>query len=384
MSAFLTLHSPIRRTINTLALRPAIAIMKPSFLRNPVPELLPTSPLRFHATRLAPSPTGALHLGHARTFLLTWWLARQAGARIFMRMEDLDAGRAKPESIQQAYDDLRWLGIDWDPYPQSSPPGGEVVQSQRLPLYVAALETLWQKRAIYPCTCTRADIAAAVAASASAPHETDPAPRYPGSCAAADPAALRHLPARDVPAALLARTGKPACWRLRVPPGPIAFDDLIAGPQSLDVQATSGDFPLTRFDGAPAYQLACVVDDHDMAIDLVLRGDDLLPSTPRQLALYRALGYRPPRFAHAPLVVGADGKRLAKRHGESRIAQFRAAGARPDQIVGWAAWRSGQLPSPVPTSAAALIPAFTLAHLPKKRIILTPEDLALLAPPPAK
>lgn len=336
-------------------------------------------PIAFTRTRLAPSPTGALHLGHARTFLITWWLARQAGARVFMRMEDLDVGRAKRESVQQAYDDLRWLGMGWEGYPGSTHEGGEVVQSERLGLYGAALGALWEQGAIYPCTCSRADIAAAVAGAASAPHESDPNPRYPGSCAGRELAAYRGMPFDEAAEALRAALGKSVCWRLRVAAGAIEFVDEIAGPQSLDVQATAGDFPLTRFDGTPAYQLACVVDDHAMGIDLVVRGDDLLPSTPRQVALYRALGYAAPRFAHVPLVVGPDGKRLAKRHGESRIAQFRAAGCAPEQVVGWAAWRSGQLAAPRPVAAAELAAGFDLRRLPRERITLGAADLTLLA-----
>jgi glutamyl-tRNA synthetase len=321
----------------------------------------------FTRTRLAPSPTGALHLGHARTFLLTWWLARQTGAQIVMRMEDLDLGRAKPESVQQAYDDLHWLGMDWD--------GENVVQSGRLPLYAAALEQLWSQDKIYPCTCRRADIAAAVAGVASAPHETDATVRYPGTCAAT---LYARQTIAETGAAIRATTGKEVCWRLRVPPGPTRFNDALAGPQTFDVATDSGDFPLTRFDGTPAYQLAVVVDDHDMAIDMVIRGDDLLSSTPRQLLLYQALGWQPPAFAHVPLVVGTDGKRLAKRHGESRIAQFRSAGVSPEKIVGWTAWRSGQIASPHPLSAKDLIQTFAPSKIPTTRITLTASDLDFL------
>lgn len=349
--------------------------------------------LPFHATRLAPSPTGALHLGHARTFLITWWMARQAGAKIYLRMEDLDAGRAKPESVQQAYDDLHWLGIDWDTYEETQnskvKTQNQVVQSERQELYTAALESLWSQGKIYPCICTRADIAAHVAASASAPHETDAQPRYPGTC---DGRFDTSRPLAQTLAVIHAATGKPACLRLRVPRQTTSFTDLIAGPHSLNVHQEAGDFPLTRFaipepsdighssfTLPPAYQLACVVDDHAMAIDLVIRGDDLLPSTPRQLLLYQALGLAPPRFAHVPLVIGPDGKRLAKRHGESRIAQFRAAGIPPERIVGWAAWRSGQLETPREISAQHLLQNFDLAKLPRHRLTLTPDDLAFLS-----
>lgn len=344
----------------------------------------------FHTTRLAPSPTGALHLGHARTFLVTWWLARQAGARIFMRMEDLDLQRARPESVAQAYDDLRWLGIEWDPFCSPEAPrfaveaahcvDGNVVQSRRVGRYDQALERLWQRGAIYPCTCSRADIAAAVVSAGNAPHESDATPRYPGTCDG-DLSSLRGLTALHATQAVRDRTGKPVCWRLRVArEGPVAFQDLVAGPQRFDVHAEVGDFPITRFAVASeenlpaAYQLACVVDDHAMGVDLVVRGDDLLSSTPRQLLLYRALGLMPPRFAHVPLVVGPDGKRLAKRHGESRIAQFRAAGVRPEEVVGWAAFTCGLLPARTALSARAALGAFDLHGLPRERVVLAGPD----------
>jgi len=348
--------------------------------------------LRFNRTRLAPSPTGRLHLGHARTFLVTWWLARQAGAQVVMRMEDLDAGRAKAEAVAQAYEDLQWLGMDWDLGPGTEARSskdhkggvGSLVQSERAAagVYDAVVERLWQAEAIFPCVCTRADLLAAVAGGASAPHEGENQPRYPGTCRgllAGIDGPMRGLTVADAARSVRLATGKVPCWRLLVRPGTQAFDDLIMGAQRFDVSAEAGDFPVTRFDEAPAYQLAVVADDSAMGIDCVIRGDDLLSSTPRQMLVYQALGRPVPAFAHVPLVIGPDGKRLAKRHGESRIAQFRAAGIRPERIVGWAAWCSGQIACPQEMAAADMIGKFDLAKLPRGRVVMTGEDLNWLA-----
>lgn len=347
-------------------------------------------------TRLAPSPTGSLHLGHARTFLITWWMARQAGARILLRLEDLDARRAKPESVQRTYDDLRWLGMDWDAGPPDAGPAvsgpaiavpattsdrhlaaDEYVQSRRRQHYECVLDQLWQDGAIYACTCSRADIAASVAQSAGAPQEGDVEVRYPGTCRAF---ARREGSTRDALAEFVRReSGKPVCWRFQVPEEQVAFDDGFHGPQLWEVHADSGDFPVTRFDGTPAYQLAVVADDAAMGVDCVIRGDDLLSSTPRQILLYRAMGWSVPRFVHVPLVVGADGRRLAKRHGESRIAQFREMGVACERVVGWAAWRSGQSEVPREMRAEELVGRFDLARLPREPLVLGREDLEWLA-----
>jgi len=307
-------------------------------------------------------------------------------------MEDLDAGRAKPESVQQAYDDLCWLGMDWDAFVPAQGLAGEVadeeieagvvVQSRRVMRYERVLEMLWQRDAIYPCTCSRAEIAAAVAASVNAPHEGEYNVRYPGTCAAREWRGAKQSVV-ETTALVQRETGRNVCWRLRVPPGVITFDDLIAGRQQFDVGTDVGDFPVTRFsqDGTlpPAYQLACVTDDHAMGIDMIIRGDDLLSSTPRQMLIYRALNWPVPRFAHVPLVIGADGKRLAKRHGESRIAEFRAQGITPESIVGWAAWRSGQLDVPRTIAAKDITALFRLDALTRERIVIGHDDLTWLS-----
>ena len=283
--------------------------------------------------RFAPSPTGELHLGNARTALLSWLWARAAGGSYVLRVEDLDAPRVRPGLAEQQLEELRWLGLDWD---------GEVCrQSARAAAYDAAIARLGEQ--VYECFCSRAEIAAA-----SAPHAlSEEGPRYPGTCRALTRAQ------RDARRKLRA----PAL-RLRVPDGPIAFDDELAGPQAFDVQAQVGDFVLRRADGVHAYQLAVVVDDAEARVTQVLRGADLLPSTARQLLLYRQLGSPAPRWAHAPLVLSASGERLSKRDGAVSLAALRSGGADPAAVVARLAQLSGLEPRRSPRE---LVAGFTLA-----------------------
>ncbi|HEY1188372.1 MAG TPA: tRNA glutamyl-Q(34) synthetase GluQRS, partial [Gemmata sp.] len=295
--------------------------------------------------RLAPSPTGAQHVGNARTYLIAWLSAVAQGGSVRVRVEDIDSPRTKPGAAEQCLEDLRWLGLNWA--------GAVVTQTERLPHYEAALEVLKRAELVYPCTCTRSDIASA----ASAPHEgaqSGPAgalvpgePTYPGTCA--------HRAVGDAQA--LQREGKPFAWRFRVTDSP-TFADLFAGERTIDLKRTGGDFVIWKSAGTPAYQLAVVVDDAAMGVTEVVRGDDLIPSTPRQLLLYRALGLAPPRFAHVPLVVGEDGRRLAKRHGDTRLSALRGAGVSPGALVGLLAWSCGWLARPEPLSARDLLPRF--------------------------
>ena len=246
--------------------------------------------------RFAPSPTGRAHLGTARSALLGWLRARSEGGAFVIRMEDLDAPRVVPGAAQAMLDDLRWLGLDWDEGPDVGGPFGPYVQSERIDRYREAVEALSARGHTYPCTCSRKEIAEI----ASAPHG-DEGPRYPGTC--------RERPSHP--------EREPAI-RFRMPePAPV-FDDVLSGPVALP----GDDFVILRKDGAFAYQLACVVDDAAMQITEVLRGEDLLASTPRQLALYRALELPEPRFFHVPLVLGPDGERLAKRHGAITLAEL--------------------------------------------------------------
>ena len=298
--------------------------------------------------RLAPSPTGAQHVGNARTYLVAWLSARSRGGTVLLRIEDIDSPRIKAGAADEALIDLRWLGLDWD--------GEPVVQSARLPLYESALEELKQQGLVYPCTCTRSDIAAA----ASAPHEEPGELTYPGTCS--------HRRTCDVVA--LDREGKPFAWRFRVSESP-AFIDLFAGEQYVDLARVGGDFVVWKSAGTPAYQLAVVVDDAAMGVTEVMRGDDLIPSTPRQNLLYRALGLVPPEFGHIPLVVGGDGRRLAKRHGDTRLATLRSARVKPEALLGLLAWSCGWIEKLEPITARELLPHFRLSSIPPRPFVLT-------------
>lgn len=306
--------------------------------------------------RLAPSPTGAQHVGNARTYLLAWLSARSRGGRVVLRVEDIDSPRVKPGADREAMDDLRWLGLDWDE--------GPVVQTERLPLYEAALRQLRERELVYPCTCTRADVERA----ASAPHPEHEGPVYPGTCAGRTARDAESLGTR------------PYCWRFRLPAQSPSFDDLFRGPTHVDLHRTGGDFVVWKaarpgVPATPAYQLAVVVDDAAQEVTEVVRGDDLIPSTPRQLLLYDALGLPAPRFAHVPLVVGPDGRRLAKRHGDTRLSALRAAGVRPEALVGLLAWSCGWLTRIEAVKSRELLPLYKLESVPPVPFVLTPELL---------
>ncbi|MBL9172778.1 MAG: tRNA glutamyl-Q(34) synthetase GluQRS [Verrucomicrobiales bacterium] len=284
------------------------------------PAARPTreSPVRSpYRGRLAPSPTGLLHLGHARTFWTAYQRARSAQGTLILRNEDLDRDRARPEFVAAFIEDLHWFGIQWDEGPDLGGPHAPYDQSRRIPAYRDAFERLRRSGHLFPCTCSRRDIQSALAA----PHAADEEPVYPGTCRSRDPA--------TIPA------GTRVSWRFRVPDGlPVSFLDQGAGPQCFTAGADFGDFILWRHDDLPSYQLACVVDDAAMGITEVVRGADLLVSTARQLLIYQALGLTPPAFHHCPLVTDAAGVRLAKRHDALSLRSLRESGRSPDELRG--------------------------------------------------
>lgn len=312
---------------------------------------MPNSPSAI-VGRLAPSPTGRLHLGHARTFLLAWWHARARGGRVLLRIEDLDRARVKPGASAECLRDLEWLGLDWD--------GASVLQSADTSALEPALERLLAAGQAYLCRCSRRDVARAL----SAPHASDGELRYPGTCR------TRGLCAADAGARALA-------VRLRVPEGEVELEDGVAGRFRADVQREVGDFLLARRDGFFAYQLAVVVDDARMGVNEVVRGDDLLSSAARQWHLQRALGLPHPRWFHVPLVVDEHGARLAKRRGDLALASLRSAGVDPRRLVAWAA-RSAGLACPEPVAARECLACFDLARLPRAPAHFGPAELAAL------
>ena len=269
--------------------------------------------------RLAPTPTGYLHVGHARTFALAAERARRDGGTLVYRTEDLDASRCRPEFADAAMTDLRWLGLDWQEGPDVGGPCGPYVQSQRQPWFAEVWRQLQATGAIYPCDMSRQDVARAL----TAPHaEDDAEPIFP--------------PALRPPLGQGREAREPGAqnWRFRVPDGEtVAFTDALQGPQTFVAGRDFGDFLVWRRDGFPAYELAVVADDQAMDITEVVRGADLLLSTARQLLLYRALGWTAPSWAHAPLIVDAEGRRLAKRTAGLSIRELRAAGRSAAEVL---------------------------------------------------
>src|SRR5437763_6779339 len=270
--------------------------------------------------RYAPSPTGDLHLGNLRTALLAWLFARVAGGQFVLRIEDLDRPRVRPGSTERMLHDLRWLGLDWDEGPDIGGPYAPYTQSERQTTYNFYLHALLDAGLVYPCYCSRAEIARV----ASAPHG-DEGPRYPGTCRYLTQEQRRQHEANNRRPSLRFRVNDDRI---------VSFTDMLAGPIQQHVQQAIGDFIVCRSDGIFAYQFAVVVDDALMHINQVVRGADLLNSTARQILLYEALGFPVPSFAHVPLMLDEQGKRLSKRSESTGLEPLRSAGYTPAQIVG--------------------------------------------------
>ena len=311
-------------------------------------------------TRLAPSPTGALHLGNIRTFLINAALAGQHGWQTLMRIEDLDTPRTKTGADTQVLEELTWLGLSWD--------GPILYQTQRAAVYQSHLETLVEKGLAYPCICSRRDIESA----ASAPHAEDHITTYPGTCRD------RFSPA-DITAGIRRPDGTPPAWRLKVPDAPITVHDRFAGKHTFDLRHCGGDFVIMRNNGTAAYQLAVTIDDALSGVNRIVRGDDLLDSAARQIYLRSLLGFDAPvTWYHVPLVIGTDGRRLAKRHGDTRISFYRQHGCTPERIIGLSAYYCGIIPAPAPMDLGQFIDRFDIATLGPHAVVFTPQHNAFL------
>ena len=296
--------------------------------------------------RYAPSPTGDLHLGNASTALLAWLSARATGGAFVLRVEDLDAPRTRPGAVERCLEDLAWLGLDWDEGPDRGGPFAPYVQSARGAVYEDAFARLRRAGLVSPCFCSRK----VAVAAASAPQEPGDEAPYSGRC--------RLLPGHEAAAHM--GEGRRHAWRFRVEGEAPAFTDRVLGqvpPRALT------DFVVRRSDGIPAYQLAVVVDDAAMQMEEVVRGNDLLGSTPRQLLLYRALGLRPPAFAHVPLWLGSDGARLSKRHAGITLRELRDDGWTSPALVGTLAEGLGLRSGSAPRTPGELMDGFRLASL---------------------
>lgn len=300
--------------------------------------------------RLAPSPTGLLHLGHARTFLVAWWSARARAGRVLLRIEDLDGGRSRPHFADASRRELEWLGLDWDGEPS--------VQSAHLSRFETAVLALLDTGAAYPCVCSRADLRTL----ATAPHAGDSEPRYPGTCRGRF----------RTPAEAERETGRPAGVRLRVPDGVITLRDRVFGEYRADVAAEVGDFLIARRGGSAAYQLAVAVDDAAEGVTEVARGADLLPSAARQWHVQQALGLPHPEWAHVPLVVDEGGRRLSKHAHDLSLAELRERGADPARVVAFVA-RSAGMEVKERATARELVTAFAWEKLPKEPVRVNDE-----------
>ena len=298
--------------------------------------------------RFAPSPSGRMHLGNVFSALLAWLSAKSVGGEILLRVEDLDPARSRSEYAEAIKKDFRWLGLTWDRQSEN--------QSCRRDAYEAAIERLRHKALVYPCYCTRDQLHAA-----SAPHASDGRVIYPGTC-------------RSLNEQQCSRMKKSPSLRIRVPKKTISFIDGLQGEISMELSAEWGDFIIRRADGVAAYQLAVVVDDGAAGVTQVVRGRDLLSSTPAQLYLYQLLAYNPPQFYHVPMLLAPDGRRLSKRDKDLDLGELRKYWP-PEKILGLLAFLCGLIPQWEPVSAIELAKEFSWEKVTKENIVLDPKKL---------
>jgi glutamyl-tRNA synthetase len=318
-------------------------------------------PSRTYRGRFAPTPSGDLHLGGARTAIVAWLDARAAGGRLVIRVEDLDRDRTIPGAEERILEDLRWLGLDWDEGPDVGGSYSPYRQAEKLARFGEVVAQLLSEGKAFPCFCSRREIALA----SVAPHgPSDDGPRYPGTC--------RKLTRKQL--ADKARL-RPPSIRLRVEPGLVEWTDRLRGERADDVAATVGDFVLRRADLVPSYQLAVAIDDAEMRISDVVRADDLLSSAARQILIFRALGWHPPRYLHLPLVLGLDGVRLTKRHGAIGVREARERGLAPQAVVGALGASLGLCADGEPATPSELLARYDPSRLPTSPARL---DLATL------
>lgn len=313
--------------------------------------------------RLAPSPTGYLHLGNAWSFLLCWLAVRAVGGQVVLRMEDIDPERSRPEYVEAIMRDLTWLGLDWDEGPDVGGRHAPYVQSKRLERYAEAIGSVSDRGQVYPCYCTRKELKM----MASAPHAEDRGPTYPGTCLLLDRAERLAREAQ----------GRKPSLRLHGE-DVISFVDRIQGSFRFGWDESGGDFPLRRSDGVVSYQLAVAVDDLDQKISLVVRGQDILSSTPRQIMLIRLLGGKEPRYAHVPLVLDHHGERLAKRHKALELRALRESGVAARAIVGWLGRQAGFLPELMPVSPRELVHMFSWRKVSRDPVVFGRDTEVLL------
>ena len=327
--------------------------------------------------RLAPSPTGRLHLGNIFAFLAAWLSVRSKGGTLALRMEDIDPERSRQSFSDSILEDLQWLGLYWDEGPDKGGPFGPYTQSMRMHGYSALLDEFSRRGLVYPCYCTRRELRQL----ASAPHIGDEGASYSGACRFLDESERK---AHE-------KKGRKPSLRLNVEAAleslgsgvrqenGTAFIDAVLGPQTRPAEFCGGDFALCRSDGVVAYQLAVSADDAAMGITEVVRGDDLLVSTPRQILLFRLMGVEPPVYAHVPLLHDAAGERLAKRHKALEVAALREAGIAAEAVIGYLGSLAGWQERPKAARPYELLSGFSLSTLKGRKLLLPSEPLAAIA-----